>query len=716
MKRKTYLLLFIFICLFTIGCNKKPSDKEPPKIEIPQININVSELIVGEVTEINITNYNFINDFFITASPTDIVSISTDGKITALKEGNVTITVTYKANNNIYNSTVLTVLNPLPLFSLSIDKDELDVGDTANLAITNYDSFDAFIITTSASDIVSISNSGEVTALKEGDVTITLTHKDNKNIYDSINVKVNTKKVDVSIEENLVVGGIYDLLINGNTDFSLYDVVCCNSDNVVIGNGYIHCLRSGAYCITVYEKNSDKVLNKINIIVSEQTDDSIIYPEFNVAKPYAEVGSKISVKFKNGYTTNDFDFFTDLVDEFGEEQVSFDAYYRLVGVKPCLNTLYARLKTNHAVVISLNYEFTTINPKIYLYRNKLFINEVSYVTVSNFEDTYEKVIDEYFITTDNNEVIGIDGNKITALKPGSANIILTSVYNELVSSTYPVEVLPSDEGKLGMKVVENYTGVVSKGEQFHLEIYNGTNITQDISKYTLTSSNEEIIRVTSEGLVTMINEGYGSVVAYETGNPSNKVMLSFDINGVANIDYIARLLHLALNEKGYVERQDPITGEYVNDTKYNHWYNMDGAWCAMFVSWCWYHAGLSNELLVKYCSCSAGKEWCENKGIFHYKKDYTPKSGDIVFFLSSGSSHTGIVVYCDGTYIYTIEGNASNRVDVWRWSCKDARITGYASPNYPSYEGTRENFSWIKEVKNDGTYWWNNVSEKHEMV
>lgn len=716
MKRKIYLLLFVFICLLTVGCNKKPSTNEPSKLDKPQITLNVGELIVGETTELKVSNYDSFDDFIFTTNPSDVISISSDGKITALKEGNVTITITYKSNSAIYNSINLKVVNPLPLFTLSIDKYELTVGEKANLSITNYDSFDNFIITTNPSDIVSVSSVGEVTALKEGDVTITLTHKDNHNIYKSLNMKVNAKKIDVLIEDNLVEGGIYDLLINGDTDFSEYDVVCCNSENVLIGNGYIHCLRAGAYCITIYEKNTDNELNKINIIVSERINDSITYPEFNVSKPYAEVGSKISIKFKNGYTINDFDLFTDLVDEYEEEQVSFDAYFRLVGVKPCKNTLFARLKSDHSVVISLDYEFTTINPKIFLYRNTLFVNEVSYVTVSNFENTYEKVIDEYYITTDNNDIIGIDGSKITALKEGKANIILTSVYNDLVSSSYQIEVLPNDEGKLGMEVIEDYSGIVAKGDQFHLEIYNGTSITQDISKYTLTSSNEEIIRVTSEGLVTMINEGYGSVVAYETGNPSNKVMLSFYIDGVANIDYISRLLHLALNEKGYVERQDPITGEYVNDTKYNHWYNMDGAWCAMFVSWCWYHAGLSNELLVKYCSCSAGKEWCENKGIFHYKKDYTPKSGDIVFFLSSGSSHTGIVVYCDGTYIYTIEGNASNRVDVWRWSCKDARITGYASPDYPSYEGTRENFSWIKEVKIDGTYWWNNVSEKHEMV
>ena len=140
---------------------------------------------------------------------------------------------------------------------------------------------------------------------------------------------------------------------------------------------------------------------------------------------------------------------------------------------------------------------------------------------------------------------------------------------------------------------------------------------------------------------------------------------------------------------------------------------MEGAWCAMFVSWCWYHSGLSQNLLLKYCSVSAGCEWCKEKGIFKYKEEYHPKSGDIIFFLSAGSSHTGMVVYADDDYVYTIEGNASNRVDVWRWSLKDARITGYGTPAYPTYNGTPEDFSWIVTKKtDDGKYWWNNVPEK----
>lgn len=37
-------------------------------------------------------------------------------------------------------------------------------------------------------------------------------------------------------------------------------------------------------------------------------------------------------------------------------------------------------------------------------------------------------------------------------------------------------------------------------------------------------------------------------------------------------------------------------------------------------------------------------------------------------------SHTGIVIYSDDLYVYTIEGNTSDQVAIKRWSLNDARI------------------------------------------
>ena len=77
--------------------------------------------------------------------------------------------------------------------------------------------------------------------------------------------------------------------------------------------------------------------------------------------------------------------------------------------------------------------------------------------------------------------------------------------------------------------------------------------------------------------------------------------------------------------------------------------------------------------------------------------------------------HTGICAYVEGDYMYTIEGNSSDKVGIWRWSLKDARITGYASPEYPEYNGTVKDFSFLAGKDESGKYYWTNVSEKQDV-
>ena len=57
-----------------------------------------------------------------------------------------------------------------------------------------------------------------------------------------------------------------------------------------------------------------------------------------------------------------------------------------------------------------------------------------------------------------------------------------------------------------------------------------------------------------------------------------------------------------------------------------------------------------------------------------------PSVGDIIFFGSSTSSHSGIVYKVDGDTVYTIEGNASNRVRYLEYSINSSRILGYGTP------------------------------------
>ncbi|WP_349948942.1 peptidoglycan-binding protein [Lacrimispora sp. BS-2] len=149
---------------------------------------------------------------------------------------------------------------------------------------------------------------------------------------------------------------------------------------------------------------------------------------------------------------------------------------------------------------------------------------------------------------------------------------------------------------------------------------------------------------------------------------------------------LENFVNIALNESGTVEKYDNIT-------KYGEWYGMNGKpWCAMFVSWCAYQAGLLatsnnvNGIIPKYASVALGMEWYKEKSRFGVKGSYLPKYGDILF-LRTDASHTAIVVGYDqsSNKVYTIEGNFSDKVcKVWRYA-DDSRITGYGVNGSNSY-------------------------------
>lgn len=61
----------------------------------------------------------------------------------------------------------------------------------------------------------------------------------------------------------------------------------------------------------------------------------------------------------------------------------------------------------------------------------------------------------------------------------------------------------------------------------------------------------------------------------------------------------------------------------------------------------------------------------------------TPKVGDQIFFGKlTDESHTGMVSGVDGSYVYTIEGNANNRVEERKYARGSSNIAGYGRPDY----------------------------------
>ncbi len=195
------------------------------------------------------------------------------------------------------------------------------------------------------------------------------------------------------------------------------------------------------------------------------------------------------------------------------------------------------------------------------------------------------------------------------------------------------------------------------------------------------------------------------------------------------------VLAVALSQLGYQEGNSD--GQYSgtvsgsnNYTEYN--YNMgdwnvgyggrDYPWCASFVSFCLLQANCHDQTKISdWCrkntedknyiwrevSCSQWATQLRKYGYFEYSKNfdgtYTPIYGDLIFFTSSGEknkeSHIGLVLWSDGSKVYTVEGNTSSGsgldtngggVYFKSYSLTSANISGYGVLPYKSDESVRK--------------------------
>ncbi len=121
-----------------------------------------------------------------------------------------------------------------------------------------------------------------------------------------------------------------------------------------------------------------------------------------------------------------------------------------------------------------------------------------------------------------------------------------------------------------------------------------------------------------------------------------------------------KILDIAKKEIGYSE-----TPANSNKTKFGQWFGFDGvAWCGMFVSWCYYHAGfpLGNIGFTKgFAGCQTARVHFLKTGEIVSFKDAQPADLFLVDWDGDGRfDHTGILTSKINDHEFnTIEGNTS---------------------------------------------------------
>ena len=150
----------------------------------------------------------------------------------------------------------------------------------------------------------------------------------------------------------------------------------------------------------------------------------------------------------------------------------------------------------------------------------------------------------------------------------------------------------------------------------------------------------------------------------------------------------ADVIAAALGEVGNAEGP----GEY---SKYGEWYGLPNSyWCDMFVSWCAMRGNVPAAQFPRHCSCTEHVKLFAKMGRYQESmargNSYIPQQGDVIFFYNntrypSGSvkNHTGLVLYVEDGYVYTIEGNAlANRLDLSYDIVSEQRVDAMEPPDY----------------------------------
>ena len=122
----------------------------------------------------------------------------------------------------------------------------------------------------------------------------------------------------------------------------------------------------------------------------------------------------------------------------------------------------------------------------------------------------------------------------------------------------------------------------------------------------------------------------------------------------------------------------------VGGQPYWSWYGFSSRveWCACFVSWCSEQCGyIESGAMPKFSYCPTGVEWFRSRGQW-LERNSIPPAGSVIFFDWGGdgvADHVGIVESCDGSIVYTIEGNANNACKQLSYAVGDRRILGYGT-------------------------------------
>lgn len=235
------------------------------------------------------------------SSDESVATVNENGRITALKEGTTTITVTAEENGNIFEEECIVTVEEIKMDSIAIDTVDFELGisRTKQLNVNFYPentTDDRTVIWSSSDDsIVTVDNNGLVKALREGTAVITAQVGDKIAQVTVTSVIVPIESIEVTVPGEVNIGDSFDIIVTVNPeDATIQDgMIYSSSDTNIISideNGKAIAKGAGTAIITVETENGIKeqaqvIVKDPNTTVEDKGENDKESTENNSSSP-----------------------------------------------------------------------------------------------------------------------------------------------------------------------------------------------------------------------------------------------------------------------------------------------------------------------------------------------------------------------------------------------------------------------------------------------
>lgn len=286
------LILSLSICLVACGENSQVTIKLSGE----------SEVVIDESITLSAKASDNSTDFDWDTSDESIATVS-EGIVTGVSEGTVTITVSLKNNSSVKTTKEITVTNSNEEYNLSVSKKEVSLKVNESVTISATVTPTTELVWVSSNKEIATVDNGKITGLKAGNTTITVSTKNNEK---SLSIKVT-----VVAKDEYTTSDLKNDLLNIKSEYT-----SATSANMFIET------NEGTFEL-IYNVSNGKYENfkyaiKSNTNTVSYVKDDVFYSEIEGSKKKSSLTESEAMSLVEQYNASN--FLEDVTSFYGEDE------------------------------------------------------------------------------------------------------------------------------------------------------------------------------------------------------------------------------------------------------------------------------------------------------------------------------------------------------------------------------------------------------------